>query len=32
MLTVGSVDRHVDRYIGRRSGRDSVDSRSTLGP
>ena len=30
MFTVGSVDRYVDCYIGRRSGRHSVDNRSGL--
>ena len=31
MFTVGNGDRYVDRYIGRRSGRHSIDTRSTLG-
>ena len=31
MFTVGSVDRYVDRYIARRSGRHSVDTRSIVG-
>ena len=31
MFTVGTVDRYVDRYIDRRSGRHSIDCRSTLG-
>ena len=30
MFTVGNVDRYIDRCIGRRSGRQSIDTRSIL--
>ena len=30
MFTVGNVHRFIDRYIGRRSGRQSIDTRSIL--
>ena len=30
MFTVGNVDRYIDCYIGRRSGRHSIDTRSIL--
>ena len=30
MFTVGEVDRYIDRCIGRRSGRQSIDTRSIL--
>ena len=31
MFTVGNVDHYIDRYIGRRSGWQSINTRSTLG-
>ena len=31
MFTVGNVDRYIERYIGRRSGRHSIDTWSPLG-
>ena len=30
-FTVGNVDRYIECYIGRRSGRHSIDTRSPLG-
>ena len=32
MFTVGNADRYINRNIGRRSGRHSIDTRSPLGP